>query len=47
MVRATTTSGEEVVGEATGLADDGALQVTTADGVVEVGFGEIEHLRPA
>jgi BirA family biotin operon repressor/biotin-[acetyl-CoA-carboxylase] ligase len=46
-VRATTTSGEEVVGEATGLAEDGALQVTTSDGVVEVGFGEIEHLRPA
>ena len=27
--------------------EDGALQLWTADGVVEVGFGEIEHLRPA
>ncbi len=45
-VRATTTAGADIVGTAVGLAVDGALQVDTSDGVVDVGFGEIEHLRP-
>jgi BirA family transcriptional regulator, biotin operon repressor / biotin---[acetyl-CoA-carboxylase] ligase len=46
-VRARTVSGDTAVGEATGLAEDGALQVQTSEGIVEVGFGEIEHLRSA
>jgi BirA family biotin operon repressor/biotin-[acetyl-CoA-carboxylase] ligase len=46
-VRATTTAGREVTGRAVGIDDFGSLQLSTDDGEVRVGFGEIEHLRSA
>ena len=46
-VRAITLDGHEVSGRAVGIDDFGSLQLSTDDGEVRVGFGEIEHLRPA
>ncbi len=46
-VRATTSAGREVTGRAVGIDDFGSLQLSTDEGEVRVGFGEIEHLRPA
>jgi BirA family biotin operon repressor/biotin-[acetyl-CoA-carboxylase] ligase len=45
MVRARTTSGELVEGEAVDLDDGGGLVVRTDDGVRVVRFGEAEHLE--
>jgi BirA family biotin operon repressor/biotin-[acetyl-CoA-carboxylase] ligase len=45
-VRATTTAGETVEGEAVDVDDLGGLVVRTDDGERAVRFGEIEHLRP-
>jgi len=47
VVRATTGGGHEVTGRAVGIDDFGSLQLSTDQGEVRVGFGEIEHLRPA
>jgi BirA family biotin operon repressor/biotin-[acetyl-CoA-carboxylase] ligase len=44
-VRARTTDGELVEGEATDLDDDGGLVVRTAAGVELVRFGAVEHLE--
>ena len=46
-VRATTTAGERVEGEALDLDARGGLLVDTGGDTVTVAFGEIEHLRPA
>lgn len=46
-VRARTTTGVEIVGVAAGLALDGALLVEAAGTTVEIGSGEIDHLRSA
>jgi BirA family transcriptional regulator, biotin operon repressor / biotin---[acetyl-CoA-carboxylase] ligase len=43
-VRATTTTGEEVVGRAVGIGSSGELLVETSSGLSRVGFGEIGHL---
>ena len=34
-------------GRAVGIDGFGSLQLSTDDGELRVGFGEIEHLRPA
>ncbi|HEX5950323.1 MAG TPA: biotin--[acetyl-CoA-carboxylase] ligase [Actinomycetota bacterium] len=44
-VRATTTGGRVVEGDAVGVDQVGRLIVRTEDGPTVVGFGEIEHLR--
>jgi BirA family transcriptional regulator, biotin operon repressor / biotin---[acetyl-CoA-carboxylase] ligase len=44
-VRAITVSGDEVVGRAVAVGDQGELLVETGSGAVTVAFGEIEHLR--
>jgi BirA family transcriptional regulator, biotin operon repressor / biotin---[acetyl-CoA-carboxylase] ligase len=44
VVRAETTDGREVTGRAVGVDDFGSLLLSTDDGEVRVGFGEIEHL---
>ncbi|MGZ5352748.1 MAG: biotin--[acetyl-CoA-carboxylase] ligase [Actinomycetota bacterium] len=44
-VRATSTDGEVVEGEAVGLGEEGQLLVRVADHTVEVGFGRVEHLE--
>lgn len=46
-VRATTTTGKSVEGEAVDLDANGGLLVDTGAEVVTVSFGEVEHLRPA
>ncbi|MEP6759022.1 MAG: biotin--[acetyl-CoA-carboxylase] ligase [Actinomycetota bacterium] len=46
VVRATTGGGHEVTGRAVGIDDFGSLQLSTDEGELRVGFGEIEHLRP-
>jgi BirA family biotin operon repressor/biotin-[acetyl-CoA-carboxylase] ligase len=43
-VRATTTDGRDVAGTATGIGNQGQLQVQTDMGPVEVAFGEVLHL---
>jgi BirA family biotin operon repressor/biotin-[acetyl-CoA-carboxylase] ligase len=47
MVRATTTSGAEVVGVATGIADNGQLELSDpiTNESTRVAFGDIDHLR--
>ncbi len=47
VVRATTSDGRSVVGRAVGIDGFGSLQLSTDDGELRVGFGEIEQLRPA
>jgi BirA family biotin operon repressor/biotin-[acetyl-CoA-carboxylase] ligase len=47
LVRATTSDGREATGRAVGLDDFGSLLLSTDDGELRVGFGEVEHLRPA
>jgi BirA family biotin operon repressor/biotin-[acetyl-CoA-carboxylase] ligase len=47
LVRATTSDGRELTGRAVGIDGFGSLQLSTDDGEVRVGFGEIEHIRPA
>jgi BirA family transcriptional regulator, biotin operon repressor / biotin---[acetyl-CoA-carboxylase] ligase len=47
LVRATTVDGRVAVGRAVGIDDFGALQLSTDTGEVRVGFGDVEHLRPA
>jgi BirA family biotin operon repressor/biotin-[acetyl-CoA-carboxylase] ligase len=44
-VRAVTTDGAAIEGEAVRIAEDGALVVKVGDGERTVGFGEVEHLR--
>jgi BirA family biotin operon repressor/biotin-[acetyl-CoA-carboxylase] ligase len=44
-VRATTTSGASVDGEAVGVSESGDLLVRAGDLVERVGFGEVEHVR--
>ena len=44
-VRATTSDGRTVTGRAVGIDGFGSLQLSTDDGELRVGFGEIEHLR--
>ena len=44
-VRATTTDGLTVEGEAVDLDERGGLRIATRDGPTTVSFGEIEHLR--
>jgi BirA family transcriptional regulator, biotin operon repressor / biotin---[acetyl-CoA-carboxylase] ligase len=44
-VLATTTTGERVEGLATGVGDEGQLEVEADGRVVHVAFGEVEHLR--
>jgi BirA family transcriptional regulator, biotin operon repressor / biotin---[acetyl-CoA-carboxylase] ligase len=44
-VRATTMSGQRVEGTAVGIGESGTLQVETASGVQEIGFGEVDYLR--
>jgi BirA family biotin operon repressor/biotin-[acetyl-CoA-carboxylase] ligase len=46
VVRATTSDGRTVTGRAVGIDGFGSLQLSTDDGELRVGFGEIEHLRP-
>jgi small nuclear ribonucleoprotein (snRNP)-like protein len=46
-VRATTTDGRELEGRAVGVDDFGSLQLSTDQGELRVGFGDVEHLRPA
>jgi BirA family biotin operon repressor/biotin-[acetyl-CoA-carboxylase] ligase len=45
-VRTTTVHGAVVEGEAVDLDERGALLVDTAEGIVAVAFGEVEHVRP-
>jgi BirA family biotin operon repressor/biotin-[acetyl-CoA-carboxylase] ligase len=45
LVRATTSSGAMVEGEAVAVSDGGDLMVRTEHGVERVGFGEVQHLR--
>jgi BirA family biotin operon repressor/biotin-[acetyl-CoA-carboxylase] ligase len=47
VVRATTSDGRTVTGRAVGIDGFGSLQLSTDDGELRVGFGEIEHLRPS
>jgi BirA family transcriptional regulator, biotin operon repressor / biotin---[acetyl-CoA-carboxylase] ligase len=47
LVRAETVDGREVEGRAIGIDDFGSLLLSTDDGEVRVGFGEIEHLGSA
>jgi BirA family biotin operon repressor/biotin-[acetyl-CoA-carboxylase] ligase len=44
-VLATTTSGERVEGLATGVGDQGQLEVEADGRMLDVAFGEVEHLR--
>jgi BirA family biotin operon repressor/biotin-[acetyl-CoA-carboxylase] ligase len=44
-VAATTTTGSRIRGQAEAIGDEGQLVVRTADGLAEVTFGEVEHLR--
>jgi BirA family transcriptional regulator, biotin operon repressor / biotin---[acetyl-CoA-carboxylase] ligase len=44
-VRATTTAGRQIDGEAVDVGDDGALVVSADGGVESVSFGDIEYLR--
>jgi biotin-(acetyl-CoA carboxylase) ligase len=46
VVRATTSDGHESIGRAVGIDGFGSLQLSTDEGELRVGFGEIEHLRP-
>jgi BirA family transcriptional regulator, biotin operon repressor / biotin---[acetyl-CoA-carboxylase] ligase len=46
-VRVHLPSGEELVGPAVGIADDGGLLVQAAQGVVVVSAGDVVHVRPA
>ena len=46
VVRATTSDGHVSVGRAVGIDGFGSLQLSTDEGELRVGFGEIEHLRP-
>jgi BirA family biotin operon repressor/biotin-[acetyl-CoA-carboxylase] ligase len=46
-VRATTTDGRDLEGRAVGVDDFGSLQLSTDQGELRVGFGDVEHLRPA
>jgi BirA family biotin operon repressor/biotin-[acetyl-CoA-carboxylase] ligase len=46
-VRATTTSGLVVEGEAVEVDDAGGLVVRTGNGLEVVRFGEVEHLHEA
>jgi BirA family biotin operon repressor/biotin-[acetyl-CoA-carboxylase] ligase len=43
-VRATTTEGRAVEGEAVDVDEEGGLIVRTGDGPIVVRFGEVEHL---
>ena len=45
-VRVMMPSGDDLVGEATGLDADGRLQVRTASGVEAVSAGDVVHVRP-
>ena len=47
VVRATTSDGRVATGRAVGIDGFGSLQLSTDEGELRVGFGEIEHLRPA
>jgi BirA family transcriptional regulator, biotin operon repressor / biotin---[acetyl-CoA-carboxylase] ligase len=47
LVRATTLDGREVTGRAVGIDDFGSLQLSTDTGEVRIGFGDVEHVRPA
>ena len=47
LVRATTVDGRDVTGRAVDIDGFGSLQLSTDTGEVRVGFGDIEHLRPA
>jgi BirA family transcriptional regulator, biotin operon repressor / biotin---[acetyl-CoA-carboxylase] ligase len=44
-VRATTTDGRRAEGLAEAVGDRGQLVVQTPEGLEEIGFGEVEHLR--
>jgi BirA family biotin operon repressor/biotin-[acetyl-CoA-carboxylase] ligase len=44
-VRATSTDGEVVEGEAVGVGDEGQLLVRAAGRTHEIGFGRVEHLE--
>ena len=45
-VRVDLPSGEQVVGEATGIDTDGRLEVRTAEGRLLLGAGDVVHVRP-
>jgi BirA family biotin operon repressor/biotin-[acetyl-CoA-carboxylase] ligase len=45
-VRATTTEGRVVEGDAVGVDDLGGLMVRADEGLETVRFGDVEHLRP-
>ena len=46
-VRVQLPSGDQLVGTATGIAEDGGLQVSASGGVVTVSAGDVVHVRPA
>lgn len=45
-VRVDLPSGQELVGEAVGVDDDGRLQVSTSSGMRMLGAGDVVHVRP-